>query len=168
LAHPILKETKTDMNETVSSILIALVPALVVSVVTAYLTVRWSARQFHSQKWWELKAKAYSQIIAQLVNLQYCIERTVEMLSEEGDDFDFETREDLNKEYYRAKRYLRKETASGAYIISDEAAVALESLMEDLDNRESSITLWIQKQYDAVRHCVVRMRKYARADLHRR
>ncbi len=154
------------MNEFVQQILIALIPALVIAAVTAYLTVKWSIRQFHSQRWWELKAEAYSQIIAQLVDLQYYIERSIEMLRA-GGELDFETNDELYEGYFQAKKYLRKATASGAYVISDGAAAALEELMRGLDNEEPSIALWIQTQHSAVKECAKKMREYAKVDLHK-
>ena len=54
------------MSEITQGILIALIPALVVSIITAYVTVRLSIRQFYSQRWWDKKAEAYSQILEHL------------------------------------------------------------------------------------------------------
>jgi len=59
------------MSEFARDIFIYLISALIVSIITAYLTVKFSIKQFYSQKWWEKKAEAYSNIIEKLSYLQY-------------------------------------------------------------------------------------------------
>ena len=59
------------MSEFTQGILVALVPSMIVSIFTAYVTVRLSMRQFYSQRWWEKRAEAYSQIIEHLTFLQF-------------------------------------------------------------------------------------------------
>lgn len=60
------------MDNFLQGFLIALMPAFLVSVITAYITVRLSVKQFSSQRWWEKKAEAYSHIIERSSELLYC------------------------------------------------------------------------------------------------
>ena len=68
------------MIEIINNVLQIIIPGLIISIVTAVLTVRLSVKQFTSQRWWEKKAEAYSKIIENLSNLQFCFE---EWLSDE-------------------------------------------------------------------------------------
>src|SRR6266536_1374619 len=46
--------------------LAAILPGLVIAVVTAIITVRLALRRFYSERWWERKAQAYSDILEAL------------------------------------------------------------------------------------------------------
>lgn len=75
-------------------------PAIIISVVTAitaYITIRCSLKQFFSQRWWEKKVEAYSNIIEHLSYLQYYF----------GEWFD-EDEERLSKGYRHARESVKK------------------------------------------------------------
>lgn len=59
------------MNTFTQGVLTGLIPSLFVSVLTAFVTVKLSTKQFFSQKWWKKNAEAYSKIIEGLSYLQY-------------------------------------------------------------------------------------------------
>ena len=54
-------------------IIIKIVPGIIIAIftssITAYLTAKWSLKRFYSEKWWERKEKAYSEIIDALYDL---------------------------------------------------------------------------------------------------
>lgn len=50
---------------------ISLVPSIIIAIITSVVTVRLSLKQFYSQKWWEKKAEAYTNIIESLAIMQY-------------------------------------------------------------------------------------------------
>ena len=155
------------MNDFTQGLLTALIPGLFISIVTAYFTSKWAMRRFHSQKWWELKAEAYSKIIARLVDLQYCLGRWFDifLLNKELDP---KVREELVEESSQAREYLTKAAAAGAYIVSDETAVALEELLRKLDRRHPNVVEEIDTHYAAVKECIARIREYAEKDMHKR
>lgn len=154
------------MSEFVQGMLIALVPALVVSVVTAYITVRLSIKQFCSQKWWEKKAEAYSQILEHLSYLQFYLGQRfneavgLEMLEDKD-------RKSLSEGYSKAKEAVTKAAAIGAYIVTEDTAIVLESLLHELGKKDSKGD-WvgdIDRWYGLVKDCIVKLREYAKADL---
>jgi translation initiation factor 2 alpha subunit (eIF-2alpha) len=157
------------MTEFTKGILVALIPALIVSVVSAYITTRLSIRNFYSQKWWEKKAEAYSRIMQSLVHLKYCYENWMaDLVSEKqlSDNF----KKELSKQYGEAKRSLEEATSSGAFIISDKAA----SYLEGLKDKWEKVPLWQTDEYDhyaesliAVGDCISKIRSCAKADLHK-
>ena len=74
-----------------SQVIAGLASAIFVSVVTAVLTVQLALRRFYSEKWWERRSDAYSEIIKALhqvrehadTNLQFALRD--KDLPEEGD-----------------------------------------------------------------------------------
>jgi hypothetical protein len=50
---------------------IQIVITITAMLVGPWLAVPWSMRQFHSQKWWEEKQKAYSVILSDLGHINW-------------------------------------------------------------------------------------------------
>ena len=154
------------MSEFTQGIFTSLIPALMVSIITAFLTVKLSIRQFYSQRWWEKKAEAYSHIIEQLSNLQY-------FFGEFYDEYTHtKTLGDKNKEilsegYHQAREAIVKVASIGSYIVSDETATALEKLLLELEKRDPKEDLVgsIANNYESVKGCIIKIREYSKADL---
>ena len=95
-------------------IFIALIPGVIVSIITAYVTVQLSMKQFYSQRWWEKKAEAYSHIIEHLSYLQFYFGEWFNEganIKELGDS----DKERLSEGYRQARESIAKATAIGAY-----------------------------------------------------
>ena len=152
------------MSELTQGILIALVPALVVSIVAAYVTVRLSMRQFYSQRWWEKKAEAYSTIIEHLSYLHYYLgewERELMGLKTLSEG----TKKELSESYRKSRESLIKAAATGSYIISDNAAKSLAELLHVLDIQDPDWYAEIRRHYNAVEKCIAVIREEAKASL---
>ena len=154
------------MSAFTQGILTALIPALIVSVVTAYVTVRLSMKQFYSQRWWEKKAETYSRIIEQLTCLQYYFgERFDEGIGIKK--LDNESEKKIFESYRQAKESITKAAAMGAYIVSDDTATALAKLLNELEGK-NPIGDWvsdIDKYHRSVKECITKIREYAKVDL---
>lgn len=154
------------MNNFIQGVLVALIPALAVSILTAYITVKLSMKQFYSQKWWEKKAEAYSYIIENLSYLQYFfgeqlnVEFNMRHLSDEDN-------KKLSEEYKQAKEYITKAAAIGAYIVSDKTAVALSELLHAIKKSDDEVDFvsYLDRNYGLVRECITKIKEYAKADL---
>ena len=84
-------------------------------------------------------------------------------------ELDTKSRKKLEDEYSQAKEYLTKVAAAGAYVVSDDTAIALENLLHELDNfRHSDTVLEIDTHYGMVKECITKIRQYAKRDLHKR
>ena len=157
----------TDFQE---GVLVAVFPALIGGVLSAYITARLSMRNFYSQKWWERKAEAYSRIVQSLARLQFAYEKW--MADELGEtQLSHEYRDELNKQYREARRLLDEATSSGAFIISGKAA----SCLEKLKDKNAKIPLWENGPYDhykesssVVEECISEIRECAKEDLHKK
>ena len=156
------------MSELVKGILIGLIPALVVSVATAWITVRLSLRQFKSERWWEKKAEAYSAILQHLSELEWYFQRMSahELFEEQLGE---EERKDLGKNFREARTSLAKAAAIGAYAISDNAAKALTELVQQVDRGPSDYNFYefYAGCHESVGSCIAQVRACAKADLQR-
>ena len=164
------------MREFIYGIFIGIVPALIVSVLTAYVTVRLSLKQFHSQKWWELKSEAYSRIIEHLSYLQYYFGEWFDATT--GDkNLSNKSKEELSTGYRQARESIERAAAIGAYIVSADTATALEELMRELNRKDSTgeaLGDWIgepgnvDRCYWLVKECIAKIRECAKSDLQKR
>jgi len=50
-------------------LLLNFLPGIIAAIVASYLAARWSLRKIYSEKWWERKEKAYSEIIGALSDI---------------------------------------------------------------------------------------------------
>jgi hypothetical protein len=149
-----------------SQVIAGLASAIFVSVVTAVLTVQLALRRFYSEKWWERRSDAYSEIIKALhqvrehadTNLQFALRD--KDLPEEGDAR-------LTKEMQEAIGQLRLHRDLGVFVICDEAVDLLNVLFKELD--DSTKTQWWQEHLElkimAVDKCLKEMRRVARKEL---
>jgi len=157
------------VSEFVKGMLVALIPSLVVSVATAFLTVRLSLRQFHSQRWWELKVEAYSGIMEQLSHVDYCLN---DWLAQEYGGFTFtaEKKNQLSERYAKAEADILTASTRGSYIISEDSAKILaevsRALKEDWPHpQESPLFDHLEGEQIAVRKAIERLRAEAKRDL---
>jgi len=154
------------MNEFTQGILAALLPALSVSILTSYVTVKLSMKQFYSQKWWEKKAEAYSNIIEQLSYLQYYFGEWLD----EGvgmKELSDEDRKRLKQGYGQAKEYITKAAAIGAYIVSNNTAKTLEEIVRSLEQNTHGED-WvsdINTKYGLVEKSITKIREFAKKDM---
>lgn len=154
------------MSEFTQGILTALIPALIVSIIAPYITVKLSIKQFYSQKWWEKKAEVYSHIIEQLSYLQYYFGEWYDIYLYQK-ELNNEEREKLSEGYRKAKESITKAAASGAYIVSDDTGTALEKLVSELDQEDPRAHPLenVEREYNLIKKCIATIRKCAKADL---
>ncbi len=152
------------MNDLLASIVATLLPSLIVAVVAAYVTVRLSLKQFHSQRWWERKAQAHSDIIEQLAHLKFTFEEWLG--AEFGYPLSEEAKTQLREGYRRAKLDIGKASASGAFIISDGAAEALANLRRELEEETTGDPVdHLEIRLNAISRCIGIVRECAKRDL---
>jgi|SRR3989344_2318173 len=102
--------------------------SIIVAIISAYFTVKFSLKKFYSQRIWEIKEAAYSDIIEQISVIKY-------YFSELWDEFIIgskHTSKELFTDYKKSFKTLHKVASKGAFIISNEAADALKKFMSQL------------------------------------
>lgn len=153
------------MNELIQDLVKSLLPALIISPITAYLTVRLSLREFMSRWWWEKKAEAYSHIVEQLAYLELYFRALwddgigARVLTEEY-------KKHLITQYGKTRDGLRQVSAAGAFIISEEASIALSEFINELEKWDprdwlGDLDRWAGAQQEAI----AKIRSLAKQDL---
>lgn len=94
--------------------LLKALPGIVSAIIASYLAANWSLRKFYSEKWWERKERAYTEIIDALYDLlQYC-----EIQKEDygrGTGYSDVKVKELEERYSQAFWKIKKATDIGAF-----------------------------------------------------
>jgi len=140
-------------------------PSLLVAIVTAFITVRLSLKQFRSQQWWEKRFEAYTRIVEALHHLiDYCESHAKEDMT--GVQIEPERRKQLEEAYARSFDELTKAANVGSFIISSKAADLLEKLRTRDKDWESSPPWEIYTgDAHAYRKALADIRELAKRDL---
>jgi len=148
---------------------IGVVVSVVTAVVTAVVTVKLALRRFYTEKWWERKTQAYSEIIGSLVKMQICYARW-EAKELEQRNLSEKAQKRINREYATAKEVLESAVAAGSFLISEKAADVLGSFLKELE-KVGSPQYWfedLERHYGEVIKCIAGMREIAKRELRKR
>jgi len=150
------------------NIIIVIVNAISIFL-ASWLTVRLALQKFYTQKWWERKAQAYSEIIGSLAKKRTCFDRWWD--EELGHkEIVVEARKKVDEEYASAKRVIEDTAAVGSFIVSEEAAEVLRFSLTELQ-KENMKEDWLKdrdRQHGKVINCITRLREIAKRELSKR
>jgi len=155
--------------------LIGFLASLLTTIVTHLLQTgrdekdrKWKSEQEISSRWWERKATAYGNIINSLVDMTNSLGIWLE--SELPFDRELDQDEDVTpyiKVYRESRGRIEKAEIEGAYIISENAALALKKLLKELNVEYENVQFWetLNNRYAASRDCLQIIRDEAHKDL---
>lgn len=154
------------MPQWLTTIVSSILPSLIVGVCTAIFSVRLALRRFHAERWWERKAEAYSRIVEALYNaVEYWSAQSDANMR--GERLSEQREKELVEGYEQAYRELKKATAVGAYIISDEVVMVLDAL-EGRPRLDPKKCAWFEvsdAECEAYSKALAEVRKLAKKDL---
>jgi hypothetical protein len=101
-----------------------------VAVLTAALTAKWAVRRFQSERWWERKAGAYSDIARSLFLMKRYCDEYIDS-KESGSTRTDEYEQELTKDWQQGNRAIAEATALGTFLVSPDAAAVLEELRRE-------------------------------------
>lgn len=150
-------------------LLASFISSLIVAVVTALLTVRLSSRRFYSERWWERKADAYTDIIEAL---HAKLEFLDAFFALRYDDAPLTT-EDVDRMRSASKeadKKVDKLVHIGTFVISEEVEAIFEryQLSRARVNRETrhdEEEEQIRREYKVIDRCLAEVREAAMRDL---
>ena len=125
-----------------NTIIINIISGLAISIVTAVVTVRLSIRQFTTQRWWEKKTEAYSELIENLAKYKISKEKLVDDLLHNvtySNEYKVKVKDDLQK----ADENITIFAVKGAFIISNEVSDELNKLISKI-NEDMESEYWIE------------------------
>jgi len=157
------------MNELTQGILIGLIPAIVVSILTSYITVNLSLKQFYSQRWWDKKEAEYTQIMQELARLKLCFSDWYESFLYKKEMTGQDSKK-LNETYKKASVSLARISAMGTFVVSKETVAALDDLLTQFGQEMSRGNPFdaLERDYIAVEKCIKKVNQYARKDLRKK
>lgn len=138
--------------------------ALIVSIITAWATVRLSFRQFRSERLWERKESLYSTLIEHLATMRFVLsERYADQLSEKK--ITDERWYELNGQFLDAREAVSRAAATGSFILSPEAVSELEGMITSLDSWRSNPIEDTEAGMMAISEALTKLRDVARKEM---
>jgi len=97
----------------------SIIASFIISAFTAWVTVKLSQQQYHSQRWWERKVEAYSLILDSLYKIKHSMEWLLQEEEHERIISD-EQRKELNQKEQIGFAELDRLTNMGIFVLSSE------------------------------------------------
>lgn len=101
--------------------------AIFSSLLSSWLSAQWALKKFYSEKWWDRREKAYSEIINALYDLVQYFGVHKEDYGQ-GTGYSKDEEVELYQKYEKSYWALKKATAIGSFYISKKAQQALVEL----------------------------------------
>lgn len=146
--------------------LIKIIPGIITAILGSYLAAKWSLKKFYSEKWWDRKDHAYTEIIGALYDvIQYC-----EIQKEnygQGTGYSKEKQAELAANYTAAYWKIKRATDIGAFVISERAQEILKELSDRprLEWEENPPWDIYEADYEAHQKALSQIVKIAKSDL---
>lgn len=137
-----------------------------VALLTAWFTVKFALRRFQSEKWFERRVDAYTEVIEALHFMKHCTERQLRA-AERGTDIPQEIEDELVASYRKGLADLRRLTDMGALLFSSEAIEILDTLNNELLAATDAPSWWehLDAESAAISKCLAALRPIAKRDL---
>ncbi|MDR4520932.1 MAG: hypothetical protein R3E36_10105 [Nitrosomonas sp.] len=137
-----------------------------IAVVGAFLAAHLATRRFRSEKWWERKAAAYSELVEALHHMKWYSSEHIDAAMENR-WLAKEDKDEYWKQYKEARRNVWRIADASAFLVSPkvhEAIVTLERALGEARNAD----WWLEhaeQEYAAIQKCLVRVKELARHEL---
>lgn len=149
-----------------ADILVAVASAIFIAAVSSLITVQLSLRKFRTEKWWERKAGAYTEIIEVLHDSKEFSDQHLDA-EQRGNEISEELDEELRANAKIANAEIRRMASVGAFLLSDEALARLAQFRKD-ENEASNTTSWyehLERDWQATSTCLNDIIDIAKKDL---
>jgi len=147
--------------ETLAEILKLLIVGLIAGLFSAYIST-WRHR---NEKWWELRAEAYTSLIEALSDLNHYYEKNYKALIENR-ELTKEYEEELGKFWDSGYHKVRKLSDTGVFLFSDEVNNALKEYIDlKSENDFGDYYIHIDNYYAGTQKCLKTVSTSAKTDL---
>lgn len=147
------------------NIAIGIITAVTISVLSSWVTVQLSLRQFRSERWWEKRVDAYSKIIEALHNSKAFLEEHLEAEAVEG-DLSAERKKELGARAHAANDEIVKAVNVGAFLLSEKALANLKQYKVDTATHPDMMwDEYLEQNFPATKVCLEAIVKIAKKDL---
>ncbi|MBJ8454301.1 hypothetical protein I6M90_21410 [Acinetobacter bereziniae] len=148
------------------NLLISIISGSVIAIISSYLTSMWTMKKFYTEKWWDRKEQAYTEII----NALYDMTQFYKVFREDYGQHDFISKNrssELHQQHSIALKKIHRATDLASIYVADDAV----KVLVHLRNRESldydSNPLWEVYELEYINHnqTLEEILKIARKDL---
>ena len=145
---------------------INIVAGIPVALLVAWVSVKLALRRFRSEKWFEKRVDAYTEVIGALHQMKHCTERQLRA-TRQGIDIPEEVEEELVSAYRKGLSELRRLTDMGALLFSSEAVTILDTLNNELKVATEEQAWWdhLDAEGAAISKALSDIRPIAKRDL---
>lgn len=147
-------------------ILIALLTAIFIAVVSSWVTVNLSLRQYHSERWWDRKVDAYVAVLETLHEAKAHSHGHL-VAWENGTELSNDRKEELLALSRRANNQIVRAMDIGSFLLSTGAMDRLRQFRKD-EHQASETNSWhehLERDWQAVDSCLKDMIEIAKKDL---
>ena len=89
--------------------MLKILPGILVAIFSSWLSAQWALRKFYSEKWWDRRERAYSEIVNSLYDLVQYFSVHKEDYGQ-GTGYSKEKESELNQNYEKSYWALKKAT----------------------------------------------------------
>lgn len=153
----------TQLAITLVAALLAFVASIIATFVAAY---NGRFAKFARQKWWEKQAEVYARIVEALAGMVYYHEEHLTAY-EEGRNIPAQLKAETDQHWQRSYAELKKASAVGAFLISEDGEAALRKMWKEKDKPIDPQDWYgqLEQDYKAARDCLKSMVDCAKRDL---
>ena len=145
---------------------LVIITGIVIAAVSSWITVNLSLRRYHSERWWDRKAEAYSSVIEALHHSKvFCDDHLTAVML--GQELSKEQNQELRARARKANAEIAKAIDVGAFLLSDDALGRLRRYKEEA-NKASEEQTWfdyLSEDQKAITECLRDMIEIAKRDL---
>lgn len=126
-----------------------------IAVIGAFLAAHLSMRRFRSEKWWERKATAYSELVEALHHMKWYPSEHIDAELEQR-EIPEEDKVDYWRQYKTARRNVWKIADSSAFLVSPKVNEAIVQMERELGEARTA-DWWFEhaeQQYAAIQKCL--------------
>ncbi|MGV8024990.1 MAG: hypothetical protein AB2L18_00325 [Anaerolineaceae bacterium] len=107
--------------------------SIIIATFTSWITVRLSLKQFHSQRWWERKLEAYTQILNSLYDIKHTMQWHLEEYEGERKISDIQQSE-LNNKFMKGLGEIDRFANLDLFVFSKKIVMKVNELTKEINN----------------------------------
>ena len=145
---------------------LTILSGVAIAGLSSWITVHLSLKRFRTEKWWEKRAEAYSNLLGAIHDAKAFAENNLEA-DQRNRELTEEEDKELRSKSKRAEGEIYRAMDVGAFYLSQEAIECLKSYKKQSSEagKDGSWTLYLIEDLEATDTCLKSMIEIARNDL---
>jgi len=131
-----------------SGIIENLIGAVLIAIVSAWVTVWLAFRRFRTEKWWERRADAYALIMDSLHHMKRVIQDDLTAIEEQKPQPNGDRCQELRKKAMKAQDVVRKAVDTSSFLLDKKAEAVLKTFMTDIAKAKDDAYIAAARHFD--------------------